>query len=71
MKKLNLATSSSLSTIVAGQVVRGVRAGTFVVLGFRTLGGEEMVQVQAVNPADHTQRASGSIALPLAAVVAL
>jgi len=71
MKKLNLASSSTLSNLVAGQVVRGVRAGTFVVLGFRTLGGEEMVQVQAVNSSDHTQRVPGSIALPLAAVAAL
>ena len=67
----NLTTTSTTSTLTAGQIVRGARAGTFVVLGFRTIGGEEHVQVQSVNPLNHTQRASGTFALATSSVVAV
>jgi len=32
------------------QVVFGVRAGKFIVVGFRSIGGEPMVTVREVNP---------------------
>lgn len=47
------------------QIVKGKRAGTFVILGFRTVGGEAGAQVKGVNPADHTQTARGELFLPL------
>ena len=50
------------------QIVKGQRAGTFVILGFRTVGGEEGAQVKEVNPNDHTQTAPGEIWLPLSAL---
>lgn len=53
------------------QIVKGKRAGTFVILGFRTIGGEQYAQVKAVNPADHTQTARGELALPLDAIQAI
>lgn len=67
----NLTTTSFSSSFTAGQIVRGARAGTFVVLGFRSIGGDEHAQVQAVNPANHSERAGGSFALPISALVAL
>ena len=50
------------------QIVKGVRAGTFVILGFRQVGGEDGAQVKEVNPNDHTQTAPGEIWLPLSAL---
>lgn len=53
------------------QIVKGANAGTFVILGFREIGGEQYAQVKAVNPSDHTQVASGEFALPISALRAL
>jgi hypothetical protein len=53
------------------QIVKGKRAGTFVILGFRTIGGEQHAQVKPVNPANHAQHGAGEMALPLDALVAL
>lgn len=53
------------------QIVKGKRAGTFVILGFRTLGGEQCAQVKPVNPNDHSEVGHGEMALPLAALEAL
>ena len=53
------------------QIVRGKKAGVFVVLGFRTIGGEEYAQLKEVNPADHSQVAPGELALPLDAIEAI
>ena len=50
------------------QIVKGKRAGVFVVLGFREIGGERYAQLKAVNPADHTKVAAGELALPLTAI---
>lgn len=50
------------------QIVKGKVAGTFVVLGFRKIAGEEYAQLKAVNPADHNQVAAGELALPLTAI---
>ena len=47
------------------QIVKGKRAGTFVILGFRQIGGEQYAQVKPVNPADHTQVGAGEMALPI------
>ena len=67
----NLTATSSASSFIAGQIVRGARAGTFVVLGFRSIGGEEHAQVAEVNPANHAQRGTGSFALPVTALLAV
>lgn len=53
------------------QIVKGKRAGTFIVLGFRTIGGEQMVQVKPVNPNNHAEVGRGEMALPADALVAL
>jgi len=53
------------------QIVKGKRAGTFVILAFRTVGGEQGAQVKAVNPNDHAQVAAGEMFLPLDSIVAL
>lgn len=50
------------------QIVKGKKAGTFVVLGFRTIGGVEYAQLKEVNPANHAQHGRGEIALPLDAI---
>jgi hypothetical protein len=53
------------------QIVKGKRAGTFVILGFRTVGGERGAQVKAVNPNNHAETAPGEMFLPLDSLVAL
>ena len=50
------------------QIVKGINAGTFVILAFRTVGFDDGVQVKAVNPKDHTQTAGGEFFLPLDAI---
>ena len=51
------------------QIVKGQRAGTFVILGFRTIGGEQYAQLKEVHPVTH-QPARGELALPLTAIKA-
>jgi len=63
MKKLNPLSSSSL--FVAGQIVRGMVAGTFEILGFRHVEGQEFAQLVAVNPSNHSERARGTLVLPV------
>jgi hypothetical protein len=53
------------------QIVKGKRAGTFVVLALRTVGGEQGAQVKEVNPNDHTQTAPGEMFLPFDAIEAI
>lgn len=53
------------------QIVKGKRAGTFVILGFRTVGGEQGAQVKPVNPNNHAEVGKGEMFLPLDALVAL
>lgn len=53
------------------QIVKGKRAGTFVILAFRTVGGEQGAQVKPVNPANHAQHGAGEMFLPFDALVAL
>ena len=51
------------------QIVNGQRAGTFVILGFRTIGGEQYAQLKEVHPVTH-RPALGELALPLTAIKA-
>lgn len=52
------------------QIVKGAKAGTFVIVGLRTIGGEHYAQVKPYNPATGST-ARGEFALPLTALVAL
>jgi hypothetical protein len=47
------------------QIVKGVNAGVFVILGFRNAGGVDGAQLKQVNPNDFTQVARGELFLPL------
>lgn len=50
-----------------GQVVKGIVAGTFIILAFRTIEGEANAQVKPFNT--ETQKAGrGEFALPLSAL---
>lgn len=49
------------------QIVKGQNAGTFVILGFRAIGGEEYAQVKPFNPATGAT-GRGEMALPLSAL---
>ena len=53
------------------QIVKGKAAGTFVIVGMRTVGREEGAQVKPVNPADHAQVGGGEFFLPFSALAAL
>jgi hypothetical protein len=55
-------------TFQANQIVKGHKAGTFVILGFRAIGGEQGAQLKSVNPANHAQTARGELWLPLDAL---
>lgn len=46
------------------QIVKGKKAGVFVVLAHRTVGGEHGCQVKPVNPANHDQHGDGEFFLP-------
>tara|TARA_R110000824_G_scaffold21163_1_gene79181 strand:+ start:317 stop:502 length:186 start_codon:yes stop_codon:yes gene_type:complete len=46
------------------QIVKGVSAGTFAVLGYRKIAGVEYVQLKEVNPDDYSEFAVGELALP-------
>ncbi len=54
-----------------GQIVKGVVAGVFVVLGTKVIGGEQMIAVKPVNPADHSQVGSGQLCLPADKLIAV
>ena len=43
------------------QIVRGVNAGTFVILGTRKVGEEYGYQVKAVNPANFSEVSHGEM----------
>jgi len=46
------------------QIVKGINAGYFVILGTRNIAGEKMYECKEVNPANFTQTAPGLICLP-------
>jgi hypothetical protein len=50
------------------QIVKGKRAGVFVVLALRTVGGEAGAQVKPVNPANHAEHGAGEMFLPFDAL---
>jgi hypothetical protein len=51
-------------TFSLNQIVLGHKAGVFVILGFRTIGGEQWAQLKSYDPS--TGRvARGELALPL------
>ena len=50
------------------QIVKGVNAGTFVILGFRMIQGERWAQLKTVNPDNYAQVGRGEMALPLTAI---
>ena len=49
------------------QIVRGQAAGVFVVLGFRKVAGEDMVQVKPYNP-ETGKTGRGELSLPASAL---
>lgn len=50
------------------QIVKGQAAGQFVILAFRSIGGEQYAQVKAYNPTTG-KTARGEFALPVSALV--
>jgi hypothetical protein len=50
-----------------GQIVKGIRAGEFVILGFREIGGETYAQLKEHN---NGKLGRGEIALPLGSIKA-
>jgi hypothetical protein len=50
------------------QIVKGKVAGHFVVLGLRTIGGEDYAQLKCVDPRDYTKTSGGELALPIEAL---
>jgi len=59
-----------MSNFNLNQIVKGTKAGTFVIVGFRTVGFDDGAQVKPVNPNDHTQVGKGEIFLPFDAIKA-
>lgn len=57
-------------TFQANQIVKGHQAGTFVILSFRTIGGEQYAQVKEVHPVTHATK-PGEFALPVSALRAI
>lgn len=53
------------------QIVKGVKAGVFVVLAERTVGGEPGFQVKPVNPNDYAEVGAGEFWLPASALEAV
>ena len=53
------------------QIVKGKIAGTFVILGFRTIANEKYAQLKQVNPDNHLQTGAGELALPLNKLLAI
>jgi len=59
--------NTSSNTIKVGHIYNGIRAGRFVVLALREIGGEQFAQVKEVGPADQLGR--GEMALPVNALI--
>ena len=49
------------------QIVKGQVAGTFIILGFREINGEQHAQLKEIDP-DTQKTYSGELALPLSAI---
>lgn len=57
--------------INTNSIVKGKKAGTFIILGSRVIDGTNGYQLKTVNPQDHTQMGSGELWLPETAVTEL
>ena len=57
-----------MNTFQVNQIVSG-KFGKFVILAFRTIGGEQYAQLKEVHPVTH-QPARGELALPLTSIKA-
>ena len=53
------------------QIVKGKKAGTFVIIGFRKINNEDYAQLKEVNPRNYIETAIGEIALPLTSILIL
>lgn len=53
------------------QIVKGKKAGTFVIIGFRKINNEDYAQLKEVNPRNYTETAINEIALPLTSILIL
>jgi len=60
-----------MNNFAINQIVKGKVAGTFVILGFRTIANEEYAQLKEVNPSDHSQVGTGELALPINKLLAI
>lgn len=56
-----------MSTFNINQIVKGAAAGCFIILAFRTIGGEQYAQVKPYN-AETGKAGRGELALPLQAL---
>jgi len=52
------------------QIVKGAKAGKFIILGLRTIGGEQYAQVKEYDSVTGKAR-RGEMALPLSAIQAV
>ena len=59
-----------MSNFSINQIVKGKVAGLFIILGFRTIAGEEVADLKEMNPANHNEFAPGEVTLPLDCIVA-
>ena len=50
------------------QIVKGKKAGTFVIIGFRKINNEDYAQLKEVNPKNYIETAIGEIVLPLTSI---
>ena len=53
----------------ANQIVKGIKSGYFLILGFRTIDGEDYAQVKEVNPNNYDETAPGEFALPITSLM--
>jgi hypothetical protein len=67
---INNANGANDMTFNTNQIVKGKAAGQFIILGQRTIGGEQYYQVKAYNPATG-KAARGEFALPATALQAI
>ena len=64
---MNITTATTVPAFSTNQIVRGARAGTFVILGFRLIDGEDHAQVKPVHPTTHAP-GRGEFSLPVSAL---
>lgn len=57
-----------MSDFRVNQIVRGHKAGTFVIVGFKLIGGEMNAILKEVHPDTFDRPQRGQIALPLSMI---